>query len=436
MMIKIKKISFVVAVCLISVFCLSESLYAASRRAETEVMVQVFGWKLKNGSNIGNWYKLLGEKTEDLGKMGFTLAWFPPVSRAVDDPGYLPGDYYDLGTPQTPTFYGSGDELKSVLSKMKKAGIKPLADAVLNHRCAGKQDGNGIWNQFVFPSGKAVWDQSAIVRGEFNGTGAPDSGDGFSAAPDLDHSNSKVQNDIVGYLNWLKSVGFNGFRYDFAKGYDPKYVAIFDQKGNSEFSVAELFTDMSYTNSQLEYDQNAHRQKLCDYLDRAGPLTCVFDVTSKGILQEAVKGEYWRLRDQQGKASGLIGWWPLRAVTFTDNHDTGSSQGLWPFPAEKMLQGYAYILTHPGVPCVLWEHIYDWKLRDQIEKLIQIRHKYKIHAGSSLKILKAEQGIYVAVIDDKVAIKIGWQNWTPEESFELQATGDHYAVWGKKTSSR
>ncbi len=50
----------------------------------------------------------------------------------------------------------------------------------------------------------------------------------------------------------------------------------------------------------------------------------------------------------QGKATGLIGWLPSRAVTFVDNHDTGSTQQHWPFPAEHVVQGYAYILTHPG----------------------------------------------------------------------------------------
>lgn len=45
-------------------------------------------------------------------------------------------------------------------------------------------------------------------------------------------------------------------------------------------------------------------------------------------LQEAVKGELWRLRDSKGKPPGVLGWWPSRAVTFIDNHDTGSTQVL------------------------------------------------------------------------------------------------------------
>uniref|UniRef100_A0A0D9Y8C5 1,4-alpha-D-glucan glucanohydrolase n=1 Tax=Oryza glumipatula TaxID=40148 RepID=A0A0D9Y8C5_9ORYZ len=45
--------------------------------------------------------------------------------------------------------------------------------------------------------------------------------------------------------------------------------------------------------------------------------------------------ELWRLRGEDGKAPGMIGWWPAKATTFVDNHDTGSTQHLWPFPSDK-----------------------------------------------------------------------------------------------------
>ena len=48
-----------------------------------------------------------------------------------------------------------------------------------------------------------------------------------------------------------------------------------------------------------------------------------------------------------------MGWWPAKAVTFIDNHDTGSTQAMWPFPSDKVMQGYEYILTHPGTPCIV-----------------------------------------------------------------------------------
>lgn len=43
------------------------------------------------------------------------------------------------------------------------------------------------------------------------------------------------------------------------------------------------------------------------------------------MVQEAVKNcQYWRLRDENNKPPGVIGYWPERSVTFIDNHDTGA----------------------------------------------------------------------------------------------------------------
>jgi hypothetical protein len=38
----------------------------------------------------------------------------------------------------------------------------------------------------------------------------------------------------------------------------------------------------------------------------------------------------------------------------------------------QFLQGYAYILTHPGIPTVFYDHFYDWgdSIHDQIVKLV------------------------------------------------------------------
>jgi alpha-amylase len=92
---------------------------------------------------------------------------------------------------------------------------------------------------------------------------------------------------------------------------------------------------------------------MVDWINDARGTCASFDFTTKGILQQAVQGELWRLRDQNNFPPGLIGWMPEKAVTFLDNHDTGSTQNHWPFPADKVMQGYAYILTHPGIPSIV-----------------------------------------------------------------------------------
>jgi hypothetical protein len=63
--------------------------------------------------------------------------------------------------------------------------------------------------------------------------------------------------------------------------------------------------------------------------------------------------------------------------TFIDNHDTGSTQAHWPFPHDKVSQGYAYILTHPGMPCIFYDHFFEWgdTLRSEISMLLEVRNK-------------------------------------------------------------
>lgn len=74
----------------------------------------------------------------------------------------------------------------------------------------------------------------------------------------------------------------------------------------------------------MDYDQDAPRQVLCDWITNSGGGVAAFDFPTKGILQEAVRyTQYDRLRDKNGRASGLLGWWPQKACTFIDNHDTG-----------------------------------------------------------------------------------------------------------------
>ena len=111
----------------------------------------------------------------------------------------------------------------------------------------------------------------------------------------------------------------------------------------------------------------------------------------------------------QGNPPGVIGVVPSRAMTFLDNHDTGSTQAFWPFPANHVLQGYAYLFTHPGMPCVLWDHYFDWGLPLQaaIRALIRIRKENGIHSRSKVDILAADFFAYGAIIDEKLAVRLG-----------------------------
>jgi|TARA_B110000305_G_scaffold87104_1_gene98090 alpha-amylase len=53
----------------------------------------------------------------------------------------------------------------------------------------------------------------------YGGVGAPDSGENYGPAPDLDHTNPELRITLKRWMRWLvDDVGFGGFRFDFVRG--------------------------------------------------------------------------------------------------------------------------------------------------------------------------------------------------------------------------
>ena len=382
----------------------------------TDVMIQGFNWD--SHSNTLGWYNVVKDKAADLGAAQIDMIWLPPPSDAAAPQGYLPRKLYDVNSE-----YGTQAELQAAINELHNYDLKVIADIVINHRV-----GVTNWADFEQPTW-GCWAVTANDEWGSNGgnpCGNYDTGDNYHAARDIDHTNATVQADLIAWMNWLKgTIGFDGWRYDYVRGFSGYYNSVYNNATDPYFSVGELWDNLDINN----YDP--HRQQLADWVNATQATSTVFDFTTKGILQQAVNGELWRLSNNGG-APGLIGWWPAQAVTFVDNHDTGSSQNYWPFPGDKVMQGYAYILTHPGIPTVFWDHFYDWGLHDEIEALIAVRKDNGLHSESNLVIKAAQWDLYAAEIDGKVAMKIGPGSWSPQGAdWVLRTWGNDYAVWKK-----
>ncbi|XP_029127408.1 alpha-amylase 3, chloroplastic isoform X2 [Cajanus cajan] len=389
-----------------------------------EILCQGFNW---DSHKSGRWYMELKEIASELASLGFTVVWLPPPTESVSPEGYMPKDLYNLSSR-----YGNIYELKDLVKTFHEVGIKVLGDAVLNHRCAHYQNKNGVWNIF---GGRLNWDDSAVVGDDphFQGKGNKSSGDNFHAAPNIDHSQEFVREDLKEWLCWLrKEVGYDGWRLDFVRGFWGGYVKEYIDASEPYFAVGEFWDSLSYTSGETDHNQDAHRQRIIDWISATNGTAGAFDVTTKGILHSALeKCEYWRLSDEKGKPPGVVGWWPSRAVTFIENHDTGSTQGHWRFPRGEEMQGYAYILTHPGTPSVFYDHIFS-RYKTEIESLISIRKRNKIHCRSTVQISKAEKDVYAAIIDEKVAMKIGPGDFEPpsvSQKWSLAIEGKDYKIW-------
>ncbi len=386
-----------------------------------DVMLQGFHWRSHETSP---WWGVIQGKAADIGASGFTMVWLPPSSDSAANEGYLPRQL-NLQSSK----YGTAAQLNSAIGALHTYKVKAIADIVINHRV-----GTTNWADFTNPA----WGSWAVAKGdEWTGaTGAPDSGEGFNAGRDLDHTHATVKSGLKSWMNGLKSnPGYDGWRFDYVKGFGGAHVGEYIQDTVPYFAVGEYWTDLNLNNP------DAHRQQLMDWINATGNRSTAFDFTTKGLLQEAVQySTYWRMRDSTGKPAGAIGWWPAKSVTFVDNHDTGPShpsggQNHWPFPSDKVMQGYAYILTHPGVPCVYWVHFYDWGLGADIKKLMAIRKSKGVHSSSAVSIQVADTSKYAAIItgtSGSVAMKIGPGGWSPSGTgWTLATSGTNYAVWTK-----
>ncbi|KAF5449701.1 hypothetical protein F2P56_030118 [Juglans regia] len=388
-----------------------------------EILCQGFNWE---SHKSGRWYMELKERASELSSLGFTVIWLPPPTESISPEGYMPRDLYNLNSR-----YGNVDQLKEVVKTFHEVGIKTLGDAVLNHRCAHYQNQNGVWNIF---GGHIKWDDRAVVADDphFQGKGNKSSGDNFHAAPNIDHSQDFVRKDLREWLCWLrKEIGYDGWRLDFVRGFWGGYVKDYLEASAPLFAVGEYWDSLSYTYGEMDHNQDGHRQRIIDWINATNGTAAAFDVTTKGILHSALERcEYWRLSDQKGKPPGVVGWWPSRAVTFIENHDTGSTQGHWRFPGGKEMQGYTYILTHPGTPTVFYDHIFS-HYRSEIAALISVRNRNEIHCRSTVKITKAERDVYAAIVGEKVAMKIGPGHYEPSgpQRWSLAAEGKDYKVW-------
>ena len=222
---------------------------------------------------------------------------------------------------------------------------------------------------------------------------------------------------------WLKNdVGFNGFRFDFMTGIDPQHMKEYFTNVDIDICIGEYWDSMEYNNEYLNYNQNAHRQRIVDWMDNSGKHSYAFDMTTKGILQEALKNkEYWRLADENNHPPGVIGWWKEKSVTFLDNHDTHHlSQNLWSFPQDHIIEGYAYILTHPGIPIIYCDDLHMDGLHEMIVLLIKLRKETNINAHSDVEIVCADNEQYSAIIDKKTKITIGKYKNTDNFLFKTQ----------------
>lgn len=448
------------------------------------VMLQGFDWTSNKASRSSStdWYTIISNNADEI-KNTFEYVWFPPVSDSGSDNGYLPRELNNLSSK-----YGTETTLKSAISAISPS--KAIADVVINHRVGTKN-----WGTFTNPS----WtdDYYSICSNDegfttsssdmYNSTqkGAADTGESYGSARDLDHTNWDVQNGIVSWMNdVLKNTGFVGWRYDFVKGYGGKYVGYYNLKTSAEFSVGEYWPTSGFSSSNpsawgneiaswvsstgdsiktTDDDWSTFDETKIASRDQAGTKSRAFDFTLKGILNTVFGNKGSGITNKNynllASSASLYKSAPAYAVTFVDNHDTGSTQAHWYIDPDDVGTAYAFILTHPGFPCVAWQHYFTSQESDDsanssqyiggstvpgteltykqfLYNLIKLRADSKITETSSVTVNESETSSsrYLAEVSGSaktllVCIGSDYEADTTEWTSEYQGTNFH--IWSK-----
>ncbi len=412
-------------------FCiaLTSRLSAQSAANVNDVMLQAFGWDVHTQSSVsseGGLYNYLKNRSGSFVTAGFNVIWLPPPSKSTGGVGYIPTELFNFSQ----TVYGSEAQLRALLTAFNTSTprIHPMADIVVNHR-----GGSTNWTDFTNPT----WDCHSITSndeanfGTITGVrpcGTPDTGEDFNGGRDLDHTNIQVQLGVKEYLTRLKALGFDSWRWDVAKGFSASYFGDYINSSSPYASVGEYWDGNSAT--------------LKTWINGTGGRSAAFDFALYyNALQPAINnGNYAAMSGNPGLA-GQYGY-ADKAVTFIDNHDTFVKPGSFVTGA-NIMKGYAYILTHPGIPCVFFPHYFGGSYSKDgvtvnypanqlaINAILAIRKSNGINAYSSVVVTNASS-FYSATIDNKVVVKIGPGMWNPGTGWILKTSGTDYAIWERE----
>ncbi len=365
------------------------------------VMLQAFYWDCPGAEGKDfKWWNHVRAQIPALAQAGFTSLWLPPAHKAANlggpSMGYDPYDYYDLGEFDqkggVPTWFGTKQELLALIETAHQHGMTVLADMVINHNSgADATEVNPItgklrWTLFHPKSKRFPRNWECFHPNRFESWDE----DTFGEMPDLSHRNPYVFGEIINLARWLvEEIGFDGFRYDFVKGYGAGTVAALQEfrymRGDrllKPYGVAEHWDSAG----AIEHWVNVTNFSNTNPVD-------AFDFPLRELLKSLCDHYGFSLRNLMSRDT-LLQKQPNTAVTFVENHDL--RDGGRPIVNDKLL-AYSYILTHEGYPCVFWKDYFNAGLAGSgtphgLDRLLQAQRAY---AGGGTQVLYVDDDLYM-----------------------------------------
>lgn len=364
------------------------------------VLLQAFYWDAPSiEDKEARWWQHLAAQMADLAADGFTALWLPPVSKAANwrSMGYDPYDYFDLGEfdqkGRAETWFGSKADLGALIQSAHDHNLQVYADIVINHNSGADAvevnpiDGIGRWTKFTPGSGRFARDWTSFHPSSFE---TMDGFGTFGGMPDLCHRNPSVYAAMMDFTRWLiEELDFDGFRFDFVKGYGPWLVT-----GIAEYRYLKHNQPVKPFCVGECWDSD---RTIDDWLQAANSFSdnpvSAFDFPLHYRLKQLCDGYGFDLRNLT--AGTVVESYPDRAVTFVDNHDTVRDAGNAVIN-DKIL-AYAVVLTHEGYPSVFWQDYFGCGLAQRgtpngIAALVQVHERY---AGGNTAVLYVDRDLYI-----------------------------------------
>jgi len=293
------------------------------------------------------------ECTNVLGPRGYGYVEISPPQEHIQGSqwwtSYQPVSYRIAGR------LGDRAALQSMINTCHAAGVKVIADAVVNHMSAGSGVGTGgsSYTKYDYPG--------HYQNQDFHPCRSPitNYGDRYNVQncelvnlADLDTGSEYVRSKIAAYLNDLSSLGVDGFRIDGAKHIAAADLAAIRSRLSNPnvFWVQEVIYGAGEAVQPGEYVGNGD----VDEFRYAYDLKRVF--TNERLAYLGNFGEPWGFLPT-GKARSFVDNWDTERNGSTLNRNHGSTYTLanvfmlaWPYGSPNVYSGYQFASYDAGPP--------------------------------------------------------------------------------------
>ncbi|ACU35085.1 carbohydrate-binding module family 20 domain-containing protein [Actinosynnema mirum] len=277
---------------------------------------------------------------------------------------------------------GSEAQFRNMVSACHNAGVKVIADAVINHMSAGSGTGTGgtRYTKYAYPGHYGDQDFHTC-RTDINDYRNRDNVQNceLSGLSDLNTGSEYVRSEIAEYLNNLLSMGVDGFRIDAAKHMPAADLSAIKAKltKRDAFWVHEVIYGAGEAVQPGEYTGSGD----VDEFRYAYDLKRVF--TSENLAYLKNFGEGWG-HLPSGQARPFVDNWDTERNGSTLSYKDGSNYTLanvfmlaWPYGSPQVYSGYEFSNKDQGPPapgeCYSsgWECQHRWP---QIANMVGFRN--------------------------------------------------------------